>query len=115
MYKRQLIVRAEAPGDAYVHSSHIADLTLGAGYDYSMKYTYAIGTQYGTLRLYQIVGSTLTQIGAAHSLIQDTWVTLSFAFTAIATGALQARVEFASKYSEEGDQIRIDAISVKPA
>jgi hypothetical protein len=109
-----LIVRGEASGDAHVHSSHIADLVLGTTYDFSMKYNYPIGYVYCTLRLYQVVGSTLTQVGATRTLSQDTWTTLPFSLTAIATGALQARLSFAVTGSQEWDELRIDQISIKP-
>ena len=110
-----LIVRGAEAGAAYVHSAHIADIVLSAVYNFSMDYVYSIGNAYCTLQLYQVVGSTLTKIGATRTLAQDTWTTLPFSFTAIATGALQARLSFATTNSEEWDELRIDDISIKEA
>lgn len=103
---------APGGGTNYIHSAHAADLVSGVGYTIALDYKYA-GTQSVVMRFYQLVGSTLTQIGSARALSATSWTALSFPLTAIATGPLQMRFTFPTNPSVDGDELRVDDISIK--
>jgi hypothetical protein len=109
------VVRGAATTAAHTHISALGTVTLGELYRVTFKSIYSVGTRYFTVQLFQTIDGVLKAIGISKMLSSSSYTTAAWVFTAIKSGALEARYSFANRDSVENDEFRVDVISVKKA